>query len=173
MAVQHICTDVRRTCFRTEAVMRDISGGEKIKSVYTNEADYVPPQWMTEKHSPFVAQLHDLRVQVAESDPLVRELTEGILEGEDKARREIVRMTEALSLAKEIAVQLYVSLEHQSSYRASVESWHASRASGAERAARQRQHRTSRPPLLRTLFQQSHRRFGGQTTGKQASPYTP
>jgi hypothetical protein len=92
--------------------MRDISGGEKIKSVYTNEADYVPPQWMTEKHSPFVAQLHDLRVQVAESDPLVRELTEGILEGEDKARREIVRMTEALSLAKEIAVQLYVSLEH-------------------------------------------------------------
>jgi hypothetical protein len=112
MAAQHIVTDMRRTCFRTEAVVRDSSGGQKIESVYTNEADYVPPGWISEKYSPFVAQLHELRVQVAEADPLIRQLAEGILDGEDKAKGEIARVTRALTVAKEIASQLKVSLGH-------------------------------------------------------------
>jgi hypothetical protein len=112
MPAHLIDRDKRGSRFVTEAMVRENSEGGYILIVTTNEADYVPSTKYGTEPDPFVAQLHDLRVQVAESDPLVRKLADGILSGENKAKGEIVRVTRALSLAKEIAVQLYVSLEH-------------------------------------------------------------
>jgi hypothetical protein len=88
------------------------SEGAYMETVTTNETDYVPSTKYGTEPNPFVAHLHDLRVQVAESDPLVRKLADGILSGDNKAKGEIVRVTRALTLAKEIASQLNVSLEH-------------------------------------------------------------
>jgi hypothetical protein len=102
-----------KSVFRSDVLVKDLEHEDVwVQSVVTNAAAYLPEEWGSmclvtkSRYNDGVARLHAAKVRIAESEPLVREVAEAILLGEEKAAREAARLDEVLAQATELAGQI-------------------------------------------------------------------